>query len=140
MRRLAVLAVIGLVAAACGGGSRAATTATVAAKAKTLHVVLRGQDHHPRVGKAWHYTVRVTDAATGRPVACRIHLQVLYQGTPVGQIGVHRVKTGVWKETIGAAGNPPFPAAARGLPIDFQAVVTAPGYRRATANWPIVVK
>ena len=32
--------------------------APAAAAGKTLHVVVKGQDHAPRVGKQWHYSVR----------------------------------------------------------------------------------
>ena len=122
-----------LAAAALLGAAPAAATA-----AKTLRVVVRGQDHHPGIGKRWHYDVRVTDAATGKPVACRIHLQFLFGSLPVGEIGVHVVKTGVWQETFGTPGHPPFPPAARGQHLTLQATVTAKGYRTARAGWAIV--
>jgi len=104
-----------------------------------LHVVLRGQDHHPFVGKKWRYSVAVTNAA-GKRVSCRIHLQFLFGGAPVGQIGTHSVKDGFWQETFATPGHPGFPAAARGEPLTIQAIVTAPGYATAKAIWPIVVK
>jgi hypothetical protein len=81
--------------------------------------------------------VRVTDAA-GRPVPATVHLQILFGGTPVGQIGRHRVANGVWSETIGTGGNPPFPARARGLQLVFEAVVTARGQTRRV-GYPIRV-
>jgi hypothetical protein len=114
-------------------------TASPALAAGKLHVVLRGQDHHPHVGKAWHYEVRVTDTS-GKPVAARIHLQFLFGTLPVGEIGVHVVKNGVWRETFGVPGNPTFPAAARGQPLVLQATVTAKGFAKAVARWPLTVK
>ena len=87
---------------------------------------LIADSHHPRVGKPWHYEVRVTDAA-GRPVPALVHLQILFAGVSVGQVGRHRVANGVWRETIGAGANAPFPESARGQPLVFEAVVRALG-------------
>jgi hypothetical protein len=125
--------------AGCGGGDRPATTAAARSKpASKIRVQLTGQSHHPRVGKHWHYEVRVTDAA-GTPVAANVHLQFLFNGIPVGQVGRHRVADGLWRETFGTPGNPAFPARARGQPLVLQAVVTALGETRK-AGWWIVVK
>ena len=111
------------------------------AKAKPspgIRVRLTADSHRPRAGKPWHYEVRVTDAE-GRLVAARIHLQILFGGAPVGQVGRHRVASGVWQETIGAGANQPFPARARGLHLIFEAVVTAKGQIRKV-DYPIVVR
>jgi hypothetical protein len=113
--------------------------ASAVAAPPKLHVVLKGQDHHPIVGKTWHYSVTVTNAA-GKPVASKIHLQFLFNGFPVGQIGVHTVKNGVWQETFGTPGHPGFPAAAKGQALVIEAIVTAKGYAVTKAHWPIVVK
>ena len=99
---------------------------------------LTADSHHPRVGRPWHYEVRVTDLA-GRPVPARVHLQILFAGVPVGQVGRHRVANGVWRETIGAGANAPFPARARGQPLVFEAVVTARG-QTVKADYPITVR
>lgn len=99
-----------------------------------IRVSLTADSHHPRVGKPWHYEVRVTDAA-GKPVPARVHLQIVFGGAPVGQIGRHRVANGVWRETIGADGNAPFPARARGVRLAFQAVVTALGQTKKANYW-----
>jgi hypothetical protein len=104
-----------------------------------LHVVVKGQDHHPRVNMRWHYEVHVTNAA-GKPVASRIHLQLLFGSLPVGEVGVHVVKRGFFEETLGTPGNPPFPPAARGQHLMLQATVTAKGYAQAKAVWPLVVR
>ena len=101
-------------------------------------MLLIADSHHPRVGKPWHYEVRVTDAA-GRPVPARVHLQILFGGVPVGQVGRHRVASGVWRETIGTGRNAPFPARARGQPLVFEAVVTALE-QTVKADYPITVR
>ncbi len=129
MRRAVVIVVLALGLAAA---------APAAAALKTLHVAIRGQDHQPRVGKRWHYEVRVTNAVTGKPVACRIHLQFFFGSLPVGEVGVHVVKTGFWQETFGTPGHPPFPPAARGQHLVLRATVTAKGYTTARAGWSIV--
>jgi hypothetical protein len=134
VRRALVLLPLALAAVALAGPAAAAP------QLKKLEVVLTGQDHHPIVGKTWSYQVKVTDSA-GKPVACRIHLQILLAGVSVvGEVGVHVVKNGIWKETIVAKGPDAFPPAARGEPLVLQATVTAKGYATAKARWPIVVK
>jgi hypothetical protein len=126
-------------AAVCAGcGRHQIVRSTPLAVQAGIRVRLTADSHHPRVGKPWHYEVRVTDAA-GKPVAALIHLQIVFGGAPVGQIGRHRVANGVWKETIGGAGNPPFPARARNIPLVFQAVVTADG-RTKRIGYPITVR
>jgi hypothetical protein len=137
MRRAFVLLALVFLAASCGGGAKAPTTSP--ATKKTLRIALTAQSHHPRLGHTWTYQVRVADAATGKPVACLIHVQVTFGGAPVGQIGRHHVENGLWKETIPAAGKNAFPPAAVGQHVVWQAIATAPGYRRAVANWPISV-
>jgi hypothetical protein len=117
-----------------GCGSQGQATTASARPKPTIRVALTADSHHPRVGKAWTYEVRVTDAA-GKPVPARVHLQILFGGVPVGQIGRHRVATGVWRETIGVPGNPPFPARARGVRLVFQAVVKARGQTRRANYW-----
>jgi hypothetical protein len=137
VRRALVLAPLALVClAACGGSSHATTTATTAVQAKRLQVVIVGQDHHPLVNKRWHYEVRVT--ANGKPVvAFHVHLQFLFAGSPVGEVGVHNVKGGVWRETFGTPGSPPFPPASRGQALVLQAIVTVKGYPAAKARWAV---
>jgi hypothetical protein len=122
----------------CGGHGAGKTIAPPNPAAGKIHVRLLADSHRPRVGKPWHYQVRVTDAA-GRPVPATVHLQILFEGSPVGQIGRHRVANGVWSETIGGDRNAPFPARARGLPLVFEAIVTARGQTRR-ARYPIRVR
>lgn len=125
--------------AGCGGhGAGETVSRPKQAAARKIHVQLTADSHHPRVGKLWHYEVRVTDAG-GEPVPARIHVQIVFNGVPVGQVGRHRVANGVWRETIGAPGNPPFPSRARGIRLTFQAIATAHG-QTAKADYWIVVR
>jgi hypothetical protein len=110
----------------------AAPSALAAGK---LHVKIVGQDHRPKVGAKWHYSVTVTDAGTGKRVACRLHLQFVFGSIPVGQVGTHLLKAGFWQETFGTPGNPAFPAASRDQRVTLQAVATAKGYAKASAGW-----
>lgn len=136
--RLPLAAVLLLALAGCGGHGQATSTQTPPPAKPKLTVRIIGQSHHPRVGKRWHYEVRVTDAA-GKPVAANLHLQFLFSGIPVGQIGRHHVANGVWRETFGVPGNPPFPARARGQALQLQAIATSNG-RRGSATYAIVVR
>src|SRR5207248_1704305 len=83
VRRTLLVVPVALAVTGCGGGSakpkHPAAVSSPAAR-HALRVVIRGQDHRPRVGGRWHYEVRVTDTATGRPVACRLHLQFTFGG------------------------------------------------------------
>ncbi len=144
MRRALALLPLALVAASCGGGTKTASTASATvppaapAAKPTLRVSLTAQSHHPQLGHAWTYTVRVTDPA-GKPVACRVHLQFLYGGMPVGEVGRHALANGVWKETIPAKGKDAFPPASVGQPLLLRATATAAGYRAGSAGWKVQV-
>ena len=74
----------------------------------------------------------------GKPVAARIHLQILFGGVPVGQVGRHRVAGGVWRETLGIPGNPPFPERAKGIRLVFEAIARAIGQTRKADYWIVV--
>ena len=134
MRPLLVAALGAALAGGCGGHEKIAVATTRPRSGPSIVVRLTAQSHHPSVGKRWSYEVRVTDSA-GRPVPATVHLQILFGGVPVGQVGRHRVANGIWRETLGAPGNPPFPARARGQPLVFQAVVTAKGQTRKANYW-----
>ena len=128
MRR-ALLTLIALLSLGVAGAASAATS--------KLTVVMIAQSHHPKLHHTWWYEVKVT--ARGKPVACRIHLQMWFNGASVGEVGTHIVKNGVWKETIVAKGPEAFPPAAVGQPLVLHAAVTAKGYRPASAGWHISV-
>jgi hypothetical protein len=113
-------------------------TASPALGAGRLHVTITGQNHHPVVGKRWHYEVRVTNAATGKLVACRIHLEFLFGSIVVGQVGTHTVSDGIWQETFGTKANPGFPPAARGQRLTLEAIATKKGFAKAKAGWWLV--
>jgi hypothetical protein len=117
-----------------------AFSASPALAATRLHVVVTGQNHHPKVGAKWHYGVRVTDARSGKPVACKIHLQFFFGTAPIAEVGTHVVRSGVWSETFGTPGNPPFPAAARGIRVTLRATATAKGYTKGVGTWWIVAR
>jgi hypothetical protein len=142
VRPLLALALLAMLAG-CGGHGAATTTPATTTRAGPpakpgLHVRLTAQSHHPVVGKRWHYEVRVTDAA-GRPVPANLHLQFLFAGVPVGEVGRHHVANGVWRETFGVPGNPPFPARARGQHLELRALATSRG-RTGSATYAIVVR
>jgi hypothetical protein len=130
-----LLGSIVLVAAACGATKHTGTT-TQAARTR-LHVVVSAESHHPVLGHTWTYEVDVT--ANGKPVACRIHVQVFFNGFSVGEVGVHVVKKGIWKETIPATGKDAFPPAAVGQHVMWHAVATAKGYLKGVGVYPISV-
>lgn len=127
-----------VVLAGCGGhGAEKTTSSTTSAAPSTIHVRLTADSHHPRVGKPWHYEVRVTDAA-GKPVPAKLHIQIVFNGAPVGQIGRDTAPKGVWQETIGADGNAPFPSQAKGIRLTFQAIATAQGQQAKAGYWIVV--
>lgn len=132
--RLLLAAAIVLAASGCGG--HATSTAAPPKPKPPIRVELTADSHHPRVGKPWHYEVRVTSG--GKPVAARIHLQILFGGVPVGQVGRHRVAGGVWRETLGVPGNPPFPERAKGIRLVFEAIARAIGQTRKADYWIVV--
>ncbi len=126
-------AVLGLVLTACGGSSSSHTASTPTSTAPpppAVHATLTAPTHTPKVNTPWHYVVRVTEA--GKPVAAVVHLQALFQGAPVGQIGRHAVKNGVWSETI------EWPPASVNQPLVFQVLATAVG-QTVTINYPLQV-
>jgi hypothetical protein len=142
VRRALALLPVALLAASCGGGSKATTTtaaSTAASAAKPkLHVAITAESHHPVLGHTWTYQVHVTDPG-GKPVAAKIHLQFLFAGTAVGEVGRHAIANGVWKETIPAKGKDAFPPASVGQPLVLQVTATAAGYRAAKAGWAVKV-
>lgn len=111
--------------------------APAAAAKPKLKVVVTAQSHHPVLHHTWWYEVRVT--ANGKPVACKIHIQVFFNGFSVGEVGTHVVKHGIWKETIPATGKDAFPPAAVGQPVAWHAIATATGHRAGVGTWAVSV-
>ena len=108
-----------------------------AAAGPKLRVVVTAQSHHPVLHRTWWYKVTVT--ANGKPVACKIHVQVFFNGFSVGEVGTHVVKTGIWKETIPAKGKNAFPPAAVGQHVVWHAIATAKGYVKGVGGYPMSV-
>jgi hypothetical protein len=134
VRRALVLGSV-IVLGACGSGSsHAGSTAQTATR---LKVVVTAQSHHPVLGRTWAYEVKVT--ANGKPVACKIHVQVFFNGFSVGEVGTHVVKNGIWKETIPSKGTNAFPPAAVGQHVTWHAIATAAGYAKGIGAYPISV-
>jgi hypothetical protein len=111
--------------------------APAAAAKPKLKVVVTAQSHHPVLHHTWWYKVTVT--ANGKPVACKIHVQVFFNGFSVGEVGTHVVKNGVWKETIPATGKDAFPPASMGQHVVWHAAATAKGYTAGVGVYPISV-
>ena len=128
MRRTVVLCTA-LCAALVLAGSASALT--------KLKVVVSAQSRHPVVGHTWSYQVKVT--ANGKPVACKIHVQVFFNGFSVGEVGTHVVRNGIWRETIPAKGKNAFPPAAIGQQVVWHAIATAKGYAKGVGGLPISV-
>src|SRR5207302_1112398 len=112
-------------------------TAPTAAAVPTLKVVVTAQSHHPVLRHTWWYKVVVT--ANGKPVACKIHVQVFFNGFSVGEVGTHVVTNGIGKETIPARGTNSFPPAAVGQHVVWHAIATAKGYAKGVGGYPISV-
>jgi hypothetical protein len=125
--RAAPLLLAVVVAAACGSSHRAQqTTKRIHHVPVRFRAVLHAPTHHPRAGKPWLYSVRVTDLQ-GRPIRARIRMQVLFGGIPVGKVDDGKTFTfvGTWREPK----KEPliWPARSRGRPLTFEAIVTARG-------------
>jgi hypothetical protein len=127
-----------LVLAGCGGGREGATTREQTAAKLPFRAVLRAPTHRPRAGEPWRYSVRVTDLS-GRPIAARIRMQVLFGGIPVGEVDGGRTFrfVGVWREPRDSPVL--WPPQASGRPLVFEAIVTARG-RTARLRYPVRVR
>jgi hypothetical protein len=142
MRRSAALALV-LVAAGCGGHStpKHALTPTLA-KSRPVPIVIKvtiaAPTHHPKAGKRWPVTVHVTDTA-GKPLPARLTMRILFGGRPVGKVDNGRVYrfVGTWRERKG--NEITWPAASRGEPLEFEAIVTAQ-HTTVRRTWAIEVR
>jgi hypothetical protein len=115
------------------------------ARALPFRAVLKAPTHHPVANKPWPISIRVTDLK-GRPIAAKLHMQVLFMGAVVGQIdetrpgGPGRVYkfVGTWREKKG--NEITWPLASVGHRLTFQAVITAKGATKKLNWWIQVVK
>jgi hypothetical protein len=141
MRRAMALALV-LFAAGCGdnASTRGATSRAAASGAQPspVRVTISAPTHHPRVNALWPVTVRVTNAA-GQPLRATLTMQILLGGTPVGKVDNGRVYhfVGSWREKKGQEIT--WPAASRGQPLQFEAIVKAQG-RSVKRTWAIRVR
>jgi hypothetical protein len=141
-----------LVLVACGGkqaqpattGTTGTTTASptstrsATGQRAPIKVTISSPTHHPAVNKPWPVKITVTDTS-GKPLPARLTMRVLFAGAPVGKIdngAVYRF-VGAWQEKKG--NEITWPAASRGQPLVFQAVVTAAG-QTVKRNWSIRVR
>ncbi len=150
------MSLVALAVAACGGSgatsssvpsrststtssAQATTTSVQAAETSSVttgpvHGTLRGENHAPKVKRAWSYSVAVTDAA-GRPLSGNVAIQFVFNGQVVGRDTppTHPITNGGWHDRV------TFPAPAIGMPLSFRAVVhTSRG--SITLDWPIKVQ
>lgn len=120
-------------------GSTATTAAGSAAPTSTassgaLRATLVGQDHTPRAGKLWRYTVRVIGPG-GQPAAGTADVGFALGSMVVGHDSprFHALKDGRVTELL------TFPAAAVGQPLVLQVIVrTKQGM--LTLRWPVQVR
>ena len=133
---LALILVVG-VAAGCGGGKEAATTAAVTRpRPAAFRLTLAAPTHTPPAGKAkWWYVVRAT--AAGKPVRGKLTVEVV---DPLGTAHVAEVGTTTRK----LRGYPfsgryrdfaQWPPAARGYRLTFRVIVAARGESRTVDYW-----
>lgn len=140
MRRAVALAFV-LVATGCGShASKQGATASVATGASQpspVRVTISAPTHNPRVNAKWPVTVRVTNAA-GQPIRATLTMRILYGGSPVGKVDNGRVYhvVGSWHEQKGQEIT--WPAASRGQPLQFEAIVTA-RHMTVKRTWAITV-
>lgn len=145
-------ALLAVAVTACGGAAKGSTTSatnetdathsettssTPSAEAVTSGPVrgaVSGQNHAPKVGEAWRYSLTVTDAA-GHPLSGAVDVEFAFAGQVVGHDSppTHPVKHGHWTDKL------TFPAAAVGHPLSLQAVVHTPR-GSITLDWPITVR
>jgi hypothetical protein len=134
--RIAALLVV-VLAAGCGRSHSTATTKPHRASLP-FRAVLRAPTHHPRAGRPWLYSVRVTDMR-GRPIRARIRMQVLFGGIAVGKVDGGKTFTfvGTWREPKRSPVI--WPARSRGHQLTFEAIVTARGASRRL-DYPVTVR
>jgi hypothetical protein len=154
MRRATLLSAVllALALAACGGGGHRSTTKSQTTTPSTTSTsqtpatgassvtsgpvrgTLSAQNHAPKVGKSWRYSVTLTDAA-GHPVSGTVDIEFVFGEQVVGRDTppTHPVRNGHWTDTL------KFPTDAVGEPLTFQAVVHT-GVGSITLDWPITVQ
>ena len=103
----------------------------VSATSGGLHASFHGQDHNPRAGQNWNYSVLATDAS-GNALSGTVETEFAFNGTVVGRESpaTHPLKNGRLDDIL------TFPARAVGFPLSVQVVVhTSAG--SVTLDWPV---
>jgi len=155
-RGVALIALLSLGAAACGGGSsksstttsKSTATASTSAAATTaptrgggtssvstgpVRGTLQAENHTPKVGQEWSYSVTATDAG-GHPLPGTVNTQFVFGGQVVGRESppTHRLTNGHLQDTL------EFPAQAVGVPLTVQTVIHT-NLGSITLDWPVKV-
>ena len=98
-----------------------------------MHATLVGENHAPKVGQEWHYTVRAADAS-GRPLTGTVETEFVLGGQVVGREtpATHALRHGVLHDSV------QFPAQAVGYPLALRAVVRSTAGTVAL-DWSVTV-
>jgi hypothetical protein len=148
-----ITAVLSLAVAGCGSSRPAPqpTHAAVATAATTpsapltvtggrlvsagaLRATLSGENHKPKVNRAWPYSIKVTNA-TGQPLSGTVAIEFLFGGQVVAhdKPSTHPITNGLWQSTL------KLPVASVGYPLTLRAIAHTPA-GSITLNWPITVQ
>jgi hypothetical protein len=102
--------------------------------AGTLRATLSGENHKPKVNKAWPYSIKVTNAA-GQPLSGTVAIEFLFGGQVVAhdKPPTHPITNGLWQSTL------KLPIASVGYPLTLRAIAHTPA-GSITLNWPITVQ
>jgi hypothetical protein len=94
-------------------------------------VELEGQNHRPKIGVKWKYSVEATDR-TGHELAGNVLTRFLYRGVVIGTEAParHKLKRGKLSDTLS------FPPPSVGLPLSVQVVVTT-RFGSLKLKWPV---
>ena len=107
-------------------------TTTPAPPKKPFKIALTTDGHSPRVGRPWHFTVRVTDLH-GRPLPGTVKPHVLLSGRVIDTIGWFGFSNGTFKHDIG------WTSVKKGQPRVLRFEVDANGSAK-NVDYPILVK
>ncbi len=111
--------------AACGGGGGNGGAATKSRPAQKptgppVRVALHAPGHHPKAGRRWPISVRVTDRS-GKPLSGVIHYEFLFGGQVVSRQSHYRFHGGRFRDPTVL-----WPARAVGYPLTFRVVARTP--------------
>ncbi len=98
---------------------------------RPMRATMTGQNHSPKAGKLWTYTVVATDAH-GRPLSGTVDTEFVFGGTVVGHETppTHKLKNGRLHDKV------TFPPSSVGVPLKVQVVVHA-ALGTTTLDWAV---